>query len=97
MATGIHLSIKPGASVKTSTSMTPEELRKHVWDEGGITRVGVIKIPVLPNPGNKSETFYCMRADVISLLIIEPETAEDKKKIVVPDLVAPKDIRQPGA
>ena len=52
---------------------------------------------MLPNPGNKAETFYCLRADVISLLIIEPETAEDKKRIIPAELVPPKDIRQPGA
>jgi len=97
MPVNLHLSIKPGASVKTSTNMTPEELRKHVWDDGGIARTGVVKIPVLPNPGNKAETFYCLRADVISLLIIEPETPEEKKRIIPAELVPPKDIRQPGA
>lgn len=90
--TYFQLSMKPGASVKTTTPLGAEELRKLIWEDGGAGRTGVVKIPVVPNPGNKSETFYCLRADIISILIVEPLAEEEKGKIVIPDMVIPKDI-----
>jgi hypothetical protein len=94
--TYFQLSIKPGASVKTTTPLSAEELRKLIWEAGGIARTGVLSIPVVPNPGNKSETFYVLRADVISVLIIEPLAEEEKGKIIIPELQVPKDILTPG-
>ncbi len=90
--TYFQLSIKPGASVKTTTPLSKEELRKLVWEAGGIARTGVLEIPVIPNPGNKTETFYVLRTDVISILIIEPLGEDEKGRIIIPELKVPEDV-----